>query len=425
MFVNPELLMKLVKTADHPEDRLNERTRLQPHILSTLRKQIQGKQLPRGTHHVVLPDGSYAVIKEINGKYPRHVLATVLGRNMSPPGEDITHLVAGRDPDERTRSEVGFGKHKRHEAHSHYKKLPNGFESSQSYSEVKVASQGMQYSDRALSVLTYPKSSIQKHMERMRGEREIISISLEQIPLIYPPHNDDQIVLKELEDILSVMADGPLSNVMVEKCDEDILGVFMDVCNSLDLDPNAYDVEIILEDLTKIGLILKYVFNRPRPAMVAPYVGKKIKPLDTNTADSPSYPSAHALGGYGLAKFYSDMYPDFMDEFYSAADAIALSRIQAGLHFPSDLSYAKLIADFIFGQEKQPNMKQVNSLPKSNVIDIVENVKPKQSVNVKELPLQEITVPKPIKDDLDEKFPEKKASLSINKFSNLKHLLRK
>jgi hypothetical protein len=114
-----------------------------------------------------------------------------------------------------------------------------------------------------------------------------------------------------------------------------------------------------------------------------------------------------------------------MDEFYSAADAIALSRIQAGLHFPSDLSYAKLIADFIFGKEKDPNIKQVNKLPKSDVIDIVENVKPKQKVDVKALPISEITVAKPIKDDLDERFPEKRASLAINKFTNLKHLLRK
>lgn len=70
----------------HAEQRLRERTQLPASTLTRLRKKMDGKRFPSGAQHVVLRDGSYAVLKDIGG---RHVLATVLSRNMQPPGNDM------------------------------------------------------------------------------------------------------------------------------------------------------------------------------------------------------------------------------------------------------------------------------------------------------------------------------------------------
>lgn len=78
------------KTALHADDRLRERTRLKPEVLKRLRQQVSRARLPRGTLHARLGGEGYAVLKDLGG---RHVVATVLSRNMQPPGPDVTsHL---------------------------------------------------------------------------------------------------------------------------------------------------------------------------------------------------------------------------------------------------------------------------------------------------------------------------------------------
>ncbi len=417
-----------MKLADHADDRLHERTDLPDEVLNVLRKRINGVELPHGTHHTVLPDGSYAVVKEVGKNKPKHVVATVLGKNMSPPGEDITHLVYGGRIGERMNSEAGFGPKRKHEAHSHFKQYPNGYESSSSFSEVKVAALDT-YAGQRLKTLLYPKNSIQKHMARMRGELEIVHIDLNKLPLIPPMENDHPSVEREFFDMMQIMEDRPLSESMIRKADEDILGIFLDVCNMLDVDTMAQDVEIILEDLSKIALRVKYAFMRPRPEMLAPFFGKKIQPFDTDSADTPSYPSGHAMAGYGLAKFYAELYPQFVDQFYAAADSIALSRIQAGLHLPSDTSYAKMLADFIFGPDTRAP-KVPKRLHVENPANLAKRVNPEPMVSMDDLMLEDIEPPKQIKDDLDVKTASINSKTLSNStirgktFNNLEKLLR-
>ena len=79
------------KVAAHADDRLAERTNLDPQLLKSLRKDVKRAAIPYGSHHVALEDGSFAVLKDVSraGK-KRHVVATVLSPDMNPPGTDIT-----------------------------------------------------------------------------------------------------------------------------------------------------------------------------------------------------------------------------------------------------------------------------------------------------------------------------------------------
>lgn len=78
------------KLSAHADDRLRERTNLPPEVLHALRRHVARSQFERGHHHVRLPDGSAAVLKDTGD---RHVVATVLSRNMHPPGKDVSHHV--------------------------------------------------------------------------------------------------------------------------------------------------------------------------------------------------------------------------------------------------------------------------------------------------------------------------------------------
>lgn len=85
----------MIKHALHADDRLKERTRLSPEVLTRLRRQVLRRRLPRGTHHVRLGTEGYAVLKDVGG---RHVVATVLSRNMRPPGKELTFAKVAQLP---------------------------------------------------------------------------------------------------------------------------------------------------------------------------------------------------------------------------------------------------------------------------------------------------------------------------------------
>jgi hypothetical protein len=63
------------------------------------------------------------------------------------------------------------------------------------------------------------------------------------------------------------------------------------------------------------------------------------------TPDHPAYPSGHATQAHALAKVASCLHPARSDEFKRMADAIALHRVQAGVHYPSDSVAGELLAD--------------------------------------------------------------------------------
>lgn len=81
------------KKLPHAEKRLMERTSLDPAILVRLRKQLRGKKLPAGDQHVSIGDGS-VVLKEISTRAgKKHVVASVYGGRMRPPGRDVGSLL--------------------------------------------------------------------------------------------------------------------------------------------------------------------------------------------------------------------------------------------------------------------------------------------------------------------------------------------
>jgi len=73
---------------DHVQRRAAERSSLRPAEVEKIRKLINGSRgiIPKGHHFLSLRDGSYAVVKQVGN---RHVLASILARNMIPPGVDM------------------------------------------------------------------------------------------------------------------------------------------------------------------------------------------------------------------------------------------------------------------------------------------------------------------------------------------------
>ena len=84
-------------------------------------------------------------------------------------------------------------------------------------------------------------------------------------------------------------------------------------------------------DLYQIGFAAKDMFNRPRPSQVDPRIQPCIK-----VPKSSSYPSGHALQAYLSAALLSELCPAQKEALAQRAHRVAWSRIQGGVHFPTD-----------------------------------------------------------------------------------------
>ena len=89
-------------------------------------------------------------------------------------------------------------------------------------------------------------------------------------------------------------------------------------------------------------LFLKNIINRIRPKQINP----KLNILDAEgTADTPAYPAGHALSAYYVAKKLKIKYPEKAGILDKIARECDISRIKAGLHYPSDGQFSKFIVD--------------------------------------------------------------------------------
>ena len=96
-----------------------------------------------------------------------------------------------------------------------------------------------------------------------------------------------------------------------------------------------------------ITTMLKRIYNRARPALIAPEVINEGNGtlLRSDSADTPSYPSGHAVQTYYLAKVLSRKFPAKTHAIMEVATKCANIRIMAGLHYPSDRDFGWWVVD--------------------------------------------------------------------------------
>ena len=205
----------LLKLAGHPEERLQERTSLPPEALIPVRHGLRGKHLPRGTHHVRLDGGGYVVIKDVGRRdTPRHVVATVLGEDMSPPGYDVTYDVMDAEPNDVRVIKISKGKDRgRRETYRASQKNEPGshsFSESKTLSSVKVASVDLDDVRERVRALQHDPETLSNYVRQIRRENRYIRAEPSQLPMVPPPANDSDETKVEVEKILSVMEREPL-----------------------------------------------------------------------------------------------------------------------------------------------------------------------------------------------------------------------
>ena len=101
------------------------------------------------------------------------------------------------------------------------------------------------------------------------------------------------------------------------------------------------------DDVKPLILKLKYFFQRPRPYQLAYYYKLKLMPFTTLGADSPSFPSGHAVYSKVYSEVLGNQYPELYGALYHIHNQVCDSRLALGVHFQSDVDVGIYVGERI------------------------------------------------------------------------------
>ena len=136
--------------------------------------------------------------------------------------------------------------------------------------------------------------------------------------------------------------------------DENMAGLFNDILVDNGIDSRHMEINVIKKEIIPEVMRLKKHFNRIRPSKYAKElnIGWVGDDDQMSTTDSPSYPSGHTAQAYWIAHHLSDDFPVFSGHFFSMAERVAQSRVDRGVHFPSDLDGGRLLAQLMYNKKR-------------------------------------------------------------------------
>jgi len=163
---------------------------------------------------------------------------------------------------------------------------------------------------------------------------------------------DDETSIKEIDFLKTQLTPMLIEDVghrhMIQ--DDDLFEYFKEANAQLGFNKEVYEkLEPVLRKvINPIVLHLKRYWNRARPYQYAYAYNKDFHPITTLSGHSPSYPSGHTMQAETWAYIMKSNYPELSERIDMIKEDISQSRINMGVHFPSDIQFGKKIIEFLW-----------------------------------------------------------------------------
>lgn len=165
-----------------------------------------------------------------------------------------------------------------------------------------------------------------------------------------PPTLEQRV--EELQQIQDQYFNRYNSEDLQDEMDKDVPGLFDKIVVASGRPTMISDLMEIEHSLYPVVEEHKNHFGTERPSELARHLGVSCDFDDLESAQTPSYPSGHTTEAFFFAHLLSELYPDLRDSLYELANAIAMSRIDRGVHFPSDIEGGKKLAKVLYSLSK-------------------------------------------------------------------------
>jgi hypothetical protein len=169
----------------------------------------------------------------------------------------------------------------------------------------------------------------------------------------YPfPNNNGQDVIDEINQLINY-TNTLSSDENLEKrykiYDKDFENYFINVLSNVGIDRKEVTdiIRQIHDEIVPLIVRLKYHYQRVRPYQLSHILTMRLYPFQSDTANTPSYPSGHSIQSKVYADVLGNKYPKYNKQLQTLAEDIANSRLAMGLHYPSDILFGEYVSELI------------------------------------------------------------------------------
>ena len=177
------------------------------------------------------------------------------------------------------------------------------------------------------------------------SEDERVASLVNSLPVLRPPTADSKQFKKEIDDLSFYYSNPCLSNDFLDLSHNSVKSVFKKYCTENGIRVNWKEIKKALREVDDCTDLLKKRFRRPRPKHYLTGISNKFK--NVKDMKSYSFPSGHTIVAYFISNILSDHIPECRGDFENLAHLIGQSRIENAVHFPSDVSYGRLIGELL------------------------------------------------------------------------------
>ena len=187
-------------------------------------------------------------------------------------------------------------------------------------------------------------------LKTMTSRLQVLQTSFNDLTIPEPFSNSSEEIESELKFIrmLRKLSEDPDTVRDIDDEDKDLISPFIRFCKAHNLPADETFLRLLVDDVNTLTMRFKYMFNRPRPKQLAAQKDLELIAHQGESANSPSYPSAHSTAGRVISRALGDKYPTYADEFEKIGASIGLHRLIAGLHYPTDHAAGMMLGDQIY-----------------------------------------------------------------------------
>lgn len=161
-----------------------------------------------------------------------------------------------------------------------------------------------------------------------------------------PPSNEETMQeLLYLKDRMSKISDLDLD--FASKAETDETEMYRKFADQIEIKLPQNFVSEILNQVESILFYLKKHHDRARPEQFAAVHNVPFQTSITHSTFHPAYPSGHALDSYIMEHFLTLLSPENESDIKEFTKQMRESRLNAGLHYPSDNKISKTLANDI------------------------------------------------------------------------------
>lgn len=164
-----------------------------------------------------------------------------------------------------------------------------------------------------------------------------------------PPLNNSDTTKKELEYLSKLTKSRTEKDVaLIMQVDKEPNVLYIDTLKKFGLSFPVDEFNRAWNIIHPVIMNLKYYHNRPRPLQLAQIYGINIKTLETDSAQTPSYPSGHSAYAATSAYLLAAKHPEYSGEFFDKVGIVSKCRMMQGVHYPSDTEASMVITGAIW-----------------------------------------------------------------------------